>query len=335
MLRVGVVGLGFGEHHVRTLTNLGDVHLVAVADNVDDRRKRIADAYKAHGYSDGVEMLEKEELDAATVCVSPRFREPLLRAAGRRSVPLFVEKPWAGNLAQARRLQRIVEEMSLPVMLGFSFRFHPAVVRLRALMDGDLGAGWMANGEYVFDFLPPPEAWLWDPENGGGIFTENSCHLFDAVCSLMGEPEWVSAAGGTYVGRPSEEAAAVTIRFDGGGVAALTIGGIGARAFHEFPRLDVYTENGHAKLRGENHTWVELEWALRSESETHKFSGYPEQLGSTRYTHALRQFVDCIRSGTPSPATVADGVRSVRLAQAVYRSVRSGSPVAMSDLDVT
>jgi predicted dehydrogenase len=118
-------------------------------------------------------------------------------------------------------------------------------------------------------------------------------------------------------------------------VAALTIGGIGAKAFHEYPRLDVYTENGHARLRGRNHTWVELEWALRSESETHRFSAYPEQLGSTRYTHALTQFVNCIRNGTPPPATVADGVRSVRLAQAVYRSVRSGSAIAVADLDAT
>lgn len=77
-------------------------------------------------------------------------------------------------------------------MLGFSFRFHSAVARLKQQMSDELGEGWMLNGEYVFHCLPAADGWFCDPENDNGMFNENSCHLFDAVCYLIGAP--ISAA---------------------------------------------------------------------------------------------------------------------------------------------
>jgi predicted dehydrogenase len=213
--------------------------------------------------------------------------------------------------------------------MGFSFRFHPAVRRLLQLLRGELGRGWMVNAEYVFDWLPPPSAWLWDPADGNGFFNENSCHIFDVVCSAMGRPETVMATGGIFVGRPSEEAAAVTLRFPDGGIAGITIGGIGASAFRDYPRLDVCTEYGRAQLRGSEHTWRSLEWGLRGGKDTTVYTAPPEGLGVTRYTAAFEHFLDCVRTGARPESTIHDGMLCVALAEAVYRSLRTGTAVRL------
>jgi predicted dehydrogenase len=331
-IRIGVVGLGFGKHHVRTLANMEDAELVAVADrrpDVPGGLKAYAAHYGACAYRDGVTMIEQEDLDAVSLCTSPRTRAPLIEAAARKDVALFVEKPWATDVAHAQELARLCEAVDAPVMVAFSFRYHPAIVQLRALMNGDLGPGWMLNGQYVFSWTPPGGGWLWDPENGGGFFNENSCHLFDAVCYLLGDPVSVTAEAINPMAMPSEHAAALSIRFASGAVAALTIGGIAAGAYHAYPRIEVITHHGQARLSGRDHIWERVSWAGRDDNAVHEIVASPEALGATRYTHAFRHFFDCIRTGQAPSCGAADGIRTVALAMAVYESARTGKKVIL------
>jgi predicted dehydrogenase len=331
-LRIGVVGLKFGQYHVRTLANMDDVQLVAVADSSPDVPGGL-DAYAARfgaqAYTDGLEMMERERLDAVSLCVSPRYREALIENAIQRNIALFIEKPFATNVAHAQHLAALCNRSTATVMVAFSFRFHPAIVRLRELLDGELGQGWLLNGEYVFSWAPPATSWLWDPQNGNGFINENSCHLFDAVNYLLGQPVSVMAAGGLFTGSPGEDSAAITLRYAQGGLAALTVGGIGARAYRDFPRIDLVTANGQARLRGRDHIWEALSWTLRSNTDVRSFLYPPETEGRTRYTYAFRHFFDCIRTGQTPSVGVADGVRTVAMAMAVVESARNGSVIQL------
>jgi predicted dehydrogenase len=327
-VRIGVVGYGFGRFHVRTLANMSDAHLVAVADqDRTDELRAAAPQYGFTPYRSAAEMIQREALEALSVCVPPKCRREILAAGVAAGVAMFVEKPWASNAAHARQLADVCRPSRKPVMAGFSFRFHPALVKLRALLDGELGRPRMLNGQYLFGWLPPADHWLWDPGNGNGFLNENSCHLFDAVCGLMGRPVRVFAEGGNFCGRPAEEAASITLRFENGSLAALTCGGIGVGAFSEYPRIELITEHGQAQLTGRSHVWEELRWARRDDGEVRCLSAPPEQLGATRYTHAFELFFHCIREGSAPPATIDEAVLSVDVAMAVIASARSGRPV--------
>ncbi len=331
-MRIGVIGLGFGQYHVRTLANMDGFHLAAVADQLQDLES-YAQRYGVRTYRDGLEMLEKEPLDAVSLCVSPRWRLPLVEAAARRGLPMYVEKPWASNLAQAQDLARVCAQHNATVMTGFSFRYLPAITRLRRLIDEELGAPWALSGEYVFDWLPPGQHWLWDPENGNGFFNENSCHLFDAVCTLLGAPLSVMAEAAAFCGSPSEEMATISMRFSGGAIAALIVGTLGAASFRRFPRLNLFTANGQALLEGREHIWESLTWATRQAGAAQTFSTAPEALDNTRYTHAFQHFWDCLQQGKAPELGVADGLRAVAIAEALYASARSGQKVLLADLD--
>ena len=329
-IRMGVVGLRFGRQLVRTLANMEEAQIVALADRSFDLPMGLAayaDHYAARSYLDGVEMMGREDLDAVVICTPPSTREELIRCAIDHGLAMFVEKPWATNVAHANELAVLSRTSRAPVMTAFSFRYHPAIVRLRELMSGSLGPGWLLNGSYIFSWQPDADNWLWDPDNGGGYFNENSCHLFDGVCSLLGKPVSIMAAASTHLDAPSENCASVTMQFAQGGSAALTIGGVGARAQHSFPRIEIVTAGGQAVLSGHDHVWTELEWTTRSANSVQREYLPPEGLGNTRYTDAFSHFIKCVRSGNEPDSGVDSGVMSVAIAMAVYESARTGRRV--------
>ncbi len=333
-IRIGVIGLGFGQYHVQTLANHPDYQLVAVADRANawtDTIQIYAQGYGATGYRDALEMIENEQLDAISICTSPRYRPELIETLARRGIPMFVEKPWASTAQQAQQLASVCEQHNATVMVGFSFRFHNVVQTLRDLMDKTLGEGWILNGEYLFGWIPDTDNWLWHPENGNGFFNENSCHLLDVVCYLMGKPISVFAEGVNYHNSPSSEGASVTIRFESGGVASLMIGGLGTSAHQDYPRINIITANGQAQLQGRNHYWESLTWATRENSALNKIESLPEALGNTRYTAAFTHFADCIRHNEVPSATIQDGFVSVALAEAIYESIETGKRVTIPE----
>ncbi len=329
-IRFAVVGHEFGRYHVRTLSQMPGVRLVAVADRRSDDLDSAAEQYSFTAYRDAAEMLQTEALDAVVIATSPKPRLPLIELAVKKNLALFVEKPWASDLNSARHLADLSATSAAPVMVGFSFRFHPALAKLRTLINGELGVPRMLSGQYVFAGLPPTDSWIWDADNGNGFINENSCHLFDAVCHLMGTPIRVHAEAARFSGGPMDDAAVITLRFAEGGLAALTCGAIGTNACDRYPHLDLFAERGKAELIGRHHVWQKLRWATHQDDVVREFAAPPEQLGSTRYTHALKHFVSCIRQNATPTATPADGVRSVAIAMAVAESSRVGQAVDLS-----
>ena len=324
-MRIGVAGLGFGLNLLKTLLVRDDCAVAAVADHFPERRA-FAEARGLPAYADAATMIRKAGLDAVVLASAPHVRGAGLDAALEAGLPAFVEKPLAATPEQARELVARCE--GRPVMMGFSFRFHRPVQRLLAEVGGALGPGQVLNAEYLFDWLPPAENWLWDPEKGGGFFNENSCHLLDVVTALMGRPEAVSAFGFDDGARPSATAAALTLSFPGGGVAALTLGGRGTAAFGDFPKLDIACANGQARMRGRQHMWTGLAWAERG-GEVRTLAYEPEALGRTRYSDALDHFLAAIRDDRPFDATPEDGALAVDVADAIHRSIGSGSTVTL------
>jgi predicted dehydrogenase len=333
---MAVVGLGFGRHLASTLANMPEAQLVAVCDrspkHLAGGLEDFAAQYHCRAYRDYSAMLDAEQIDALVIATPPRGREALIEPAAQRGIAMFIEKPWATNLEHALELAALCKRTQAKVMLGFSFRFQPAIVKLRSLIDGEMGQGVLLNGEYIFNLNPPANGWLWDPQNGNGIFNENSGHLFDAVCFLLGRPVSVMAETINPFGAPSDHAAAITLRFANGAAAALTVGGIGADARLDFPRIDLVAMHGQAQLIGRHHIWEELRWALRGEKQLRSEVLPPEILSNTRYTNAFAHFLTCVRDGNSFAASVDDGVLAVAIAMAVQESARSGQKVMLNTI---
>ena len=139
-VRIGQVGLGnWGKNLVRNFDELGE--LTWLCDASDTRREEFAKRYrKARMTADFNEMLGDDSLDAVVIATPVPTHYPLAKQALEAGKHVFVEKPPAMREIEMVELCALAEERGRVLMPGHLLLYHPAVHKLKDLIDsGELG----------------------------------------------------------------------------------------------------------------------------------------------------------------------------------------------------
>lgn len=132
-LKLVVVGAGaLGRHHARILASLPDVELVAVCDPRESVGRTVAEASGTQWLPDFKEVLD--QIDAASIVVPTSLHLPVGRQFLERGIPLLIEKPLAGNVADATELVRLAAEHNAVLQVGHVERFNPAMTAARRVI---------------------------------------------------------------------------------------------------------------------------------------------------------------------------------------------------------
>lgn len=320
-VRVGCVGTGFiGRRHVAALSSFPDVEVVAVADPLRERAEEQAAPHGARAYDDGLALLEHEELDAVWLCVPPFAHGPLERAAVERSLPFFVEKPLALDLATATHIAAQVREKRLLTGVGYHWRHLDVVAQAaEALADAPVQ---LAMG-YWLDRTPAAPWWS-RRECSGGQVLEQTTHIFDLARVLVGEIDAVSAVEvrvprATFPDADLPTATTATVRFATGAIGTISSTCV----------LDWRHRVGlHLVAEG---TAVEVRERTLSNHELRVVNGAGDRFVETSQDPVAledRGFVDALRGDLAAPRVPYDeALRTHALACAADRSAREGVPV--------
>ena len=126
-LNVGVIGVGaLGRHHARILAGLQSVNLVAVADSSEERGRVVAESSGCEWFSNYIEMLD--EVDAVSVAVPTFAHKSVALECLSRGIPMMMEKPLAGRVAEAREIVELAESKNVTLQVGHVERYNPAAV---------------------------------------------------------------------------------------------------------------------------------------------------------------------------------------------------------------
>ena len=140
MTKVAVAGLGhWGKNLVRNFDDLAD--LVALCDHSPEQQEAFAKRYpNARMYSDFGEMIEDPTIEAVVVATPVPTHYALSKQALLAGKHVFVEKPPAMRGEEMEELVALAEERDLTLMPGHLLLYHPAVQKVKELVDaGDLG----------------------------------------------------------------------------------------------------------------------------------------------------------------------------------------------------
>lgn len=333
-LKAAVAGLGnMGSHHVRVLSEMADVDLVAVADPSDDARERIVRERPLVAHESLDQLLSSHELDFVVVAVPTTLHEEasiMVLDAGKH---LLVEKPAAASFVGVRHIMAAKKEGQI-ASVGHIERFNPAVLKLRELLEaGELGRIFQVRSRRT----GPLPARIQDV----GVVTDLATHDLDMMNYLVpGRVQSVFAHTAQRLHSLQEDLAAALLAFDSGVSASLDVNwltpvkirelvvvGEGGMYRLDFMNQDLYFyENSHTAYWNRaggskgvsegNMTryWVERREPLRVELET---------------------FVAVIRGEQPESDLVPleDGAVAVSLAEAVLESSRAGIPIAPEVVD--
>lgn len=320
-VRVAVVGAGYwGINHVRAFAGLAGARLVAVCDADAGARARAARfAPTARLESSLDALLAASDVDAVVLVTPARDHAEQSCAVLAAGKHLLVEKPLALTVAGAQGVVAAAGRANRVAMVGHLMLYHPAVVRLRELLQGgELGDVYYMHSQRVnLGRLRRDENALWSL----------GPHDLSMIFWLLGEePMEVTARGESYLQPGVEDVVFVTLRFPDRKLAQVQLSWLDPRKER---RLTVVGSKKMVEF-DDVHPSEKLRVYDKGFDRPPEFTQYGEYLtirqGDVRIPRVpgdepllieCAHFVDCCRTGARPRSPVEDGLAVVRaLAQA-------------------
>ncbi len=333
-LRIGVVGAGaWGRNHVRTVAGLAEAELAAVCDTDAAVRERCARQYPGALVTPDVSAL-LAAVDAVVIASPAGTHADLARRCVDAGKPCLVEKPFALTVPAAEAVAQRAAERRVLVMAGHLLVHHPAVERLRALVQqGDLGRIYYLYGLRVnLGQVRADENALWS----------FGPHDVSVALFLLNEtPVRVAAHGRSYLQPGVEDVVFLTMEFTTGALAHVHLSWLDP---HKERKLTVV---GAKKMVvfDDMEPREKLRVYDKGVDRPPEYGSYGESLSIREgdifipripsvepLAAELAHFVCAARGAeAPRPGTRAeDGVRVVRVLDAASRSLASGgAPVTL------
>ena len=323
-VRVGVVGLGYwGPNLARNFDALPGCELRWVCDAAPDARERVAASLRdARVTAEIDDLLADPDLDAVALATPVPTHAALAVRVLEAGKHCFVEKPLAERVADAERAVETAGAAGRVLMVGHLLEYHPGVLRLKEIADsGELGdIRYIYSNRLNLGVLREEENALWSL----------GAHDVSVLLALAGEePYEVEARGECYMKPGIEDVVFCFLRFPSGLAGHLHLSWldphkerrftvVGARQMATFddmelerkvtvydkgfdPRADSYGEY----ITRSGDTWspkVDNTEPLRAECE---------------------HFIACVRDGATPRSDGENGLRVVRVLEALQDSLAS------------
>jgi predicted dehydrogenase len=272
-------------------------------------------------HADWRDLVVDPAVDAVITVVPPVLHRAIAEAVAAARKALLIEKPLATTAADAIAIRRALVAAGVPCLMAHTLRWNPVARTVRELLPslGTLCA-LVLNQRFEVSTLD----WLDRPElAGGGMVLHTGVHSFDLVRYLTGrEVTRVRCRTTRIATTRTEDNFAALLDLDGSD-AVVSVSGCRATAGRS-SLIDAALTDGQLVADQQLH----FAYRIRGLERT------PIELPPPTHTvrDALADFVRLVRSGVEPPASLADGVRAVQIAEACYRSAAEDRAVDVSPL---
>jgi predicted dehydrogenase len=205
---IGVVGCGrWGQNHLRTWSQLG--LLRAACDHDAQRLDAVAAAYPGLStVPDAAELVARDDVDAVVVSTPAATHARIALQVMEAGKDVLVEKPLALSVSEAEVVLKAASSNGRLLMVGHVLEYHPAVRRLRSLVEeGALGrVRYLYSNRLNFGTLRTEESALWS----------FAPHDIAVMLRILGAtPEDVTCRGGAWLNRVVADVTVMSLAFPG------------------------------------------------------------------------------------------------------------------------
>ncbi len=374
---VGMLGYAFmGRAHSNALRKLSYMmhpqpavpELIAVCGRNEKAVAEMASRFGYQGYyTDWEEMIADDRIQIIdNVGPNNIHEEPCVMAA-ESGKHVICEKPLARTTEEAKRMSTAVDKNKVKGLVGFNYRFVPAVRKARDLItSGALGKIYHFRAMYLQDWILPhfntPYLWRHNKEISGTGALGDFSHIIDIGHFLLGsriksvqstlknfipERKLIDRSGSGAV--DVDDAFASVVEFENGALGTLegTRLASGRKNYHVF---EVNGEKGSIAWNLERLNELDVQWAEGEPADSRGFQNVLVTEGSDpwisnwwppghmigwehTFVHEIYHLLDCIVNDKPvgpEGATFEDGYNACVVADAMVESSETGKRVDCS-----
>jgi len=334
---LGYAIVGLGSYGLGTIipqfANCTHSRLAAVVSGDSAKAQRVAaehglPARSVYSYANFDTIRDNPDVDIVYVCLPNAMHAAYTIRAAKAGKHVMCEKPMAVSVAECEAMIAACKTANRKLMIGYRCHFEPFNLEaMRLARTGAAGKIRYVRTEHGFT-QGSPSAWrLKRALSGGGSLMDMGVYSLQAARYMTGEePIAVTARESTDRRDPRftevEDIIDWTLEFPSGAIASCQ---------------SMYSANqNHILLMGDKGR-IELEPATRYDGN-HMWLGRdgrerevtpPAGPAKTQFAGQLDHLAQCVRSGREPIVSGEEGLRDMRIVEAIYRSAREGRTIRL------
>lgn len=209
MLKIGVLGVGhLGKFHLNNWLEIPEAEIIGFYDPHEETALAVIEKYGLRRFTEMEELIELADVIDVVTPTDQHFT--CCEKAIRKGKHVFVEKPLANTMDEARELVKLATESGIKLQVGHVERFNPAFMAIK-----DLNLQPM--------FIEVHRLAQFNPRGTEvSVILDLMIHDIDIVLSLVKSDVKSISASGVAVMTETPDIANVRIEFHNGCVANLT-----------------------------------------------------------------------------------------------------------------
>ncbi|MGN6399346.1 MAG: Gfo/Idh/MocA family protein [Flavisolibacter sp.] len=317
MLKIGVFGAGhLGKFHLNNWKEISGVQLVGFYDPNDAIAEEVIAKYNLQRYSNEDDLIDA--CDAIDVVTPTQYHFSICEKAIKKGRHVFVEKPMAHTIEEAKVLVKLVQESKIKFQVGHVERFNPAFLAVK-----DLELNPM--------FIEVHRLAQFNPRGTEvSVILDLMIHDIDVILSLIKSDVKNISANGVAVMTDTPDIANVRIEFNNGCVANLTSSRISMKKMRKIRlfQKDAYIGIDFLEKKAEV-------IKLKEESDENVFAFDIETPNGTKtiaiaspqvpevnaIKRELEEFVAAIENNTQPIVNEIDGFRAMEVAHQILHKI--------------
>lgn len=324
MLKVGVFGVGhLGKFHLNNWKDIRDVELVGFYDPDDVAAQETSDKYQLPRFLDAAALLDA--VDAADIVAPTTFHYQLCRMAIRKGRHVFVEKPLANTMDEAREIIKLVKESNIKFQVGHVERFNPAYLAVQHLQLNPM-------------FIEVHRLSQFNPRGTEvSVILDLMIHDIDIILSVVKSEVKNIYASGVAVITETPDIANVRIEFDDGCVANLTSSRISMKKMR---KMRLFQKDAYIGMDFLNKKTEIIKLKTPQDFDVFSFDldtpqgkrtiavSNPQVPEVNAIRKELESFRDAIFNNQPTVVNEVDGYRAMDVAHQILLKIKDNSIIS-------
>src|SRR5687768_8104536 len=324
MLKVGIFGVGhLGKYHLANWQQMSDVAVVGFYDPSDVMAQEVSEKFQLARFLDADTLIDA--VDAADIVAPTNFHFDLCKRAIRKGKHVFVEKPLAHTMDEAREILKLIRESNVKMQVGHVERFNPAYLAIE---------GQKLNPM----FIEVHRLAQFNPRGTEvSVILDLMIHDIDIILSLVKSEVKSIAANGVTVMTDTPDIANVRIEFNNGCVANLTSSRISMKKMR---KMRLFQKDAYIGIDFLNKKTEIIK--LKSPQDVDAFSFdldtkygkktiavvNPQVPEVNAIKKELEAFRDAIQNNSPTVVTEVDGYRAMDVAHQILQKIKNNHLIA-------